>query len=113
MTRSHFALLGLALVGLSACTQSVTNATRPVALLAAENRVAYDLQCKKPDAKVLSSQVLPPRAMPGPSGSPDDFERAQFNIGISGCGETRTMTVMCSQENSCFTGDPTPPGQPG
>jgi hypothetical protein len=109
MTRSILATSLFAAIALQGCaSQSVTSATRPVAIESAETRARYDLQC--PDAKgtVVASKVIPPATAPKPLGGRDTYQHAEFSVGIAGCGEARTIPVTCSQEDSCFTGTPAP-----
>jgi hypothetical protein len=97
--------------GLSACgSPSVTTATRPMAIQTAQTRARHDLQCPKAKANVVSSQAIAPASAPGPLGAGDSIKRAQFGVGIAGCDQPRTMTVMCSQERGCFAGPAQPAG---
>lgn len=107
MTRSTLAACLLAAAGLvSACTPSLMTATRPRAVETAETRARYDLQCPDAKGQVVASQLLPAKQAPPPLGSPDALPHTQFDIGISGCGTPRKVTVLCSQEDGCFAGAP-------
>ena len=108
MTRTAILACLLATAGLTtACTQSVVNATKPRAIETAQTRAHYDLACQKPKGTVVAATPVPPTVAPPPQlFTPDATDRARFDVAISGCGTTRTVPVMCSQEIGCFAGAP-------
>ena len=55
-----------------------------------------------PTGTVLQKQVMQPLVQGVRFAGP---ERAQFTIGIEGCGQRTTMVVVCSDDNNgCFAG---------
>jgi hypothetical protein len=57
------------------------------------------MNCPSATGTVPSSQTIEPIVWAGP-------ERAQFTIGVSGCGQRQTIVVICSDASTgCFAGD--------
>lgn len=83
-----------ALVGISGCnTTPLTTTLQPMAIDFALKRARFEMNCPTATASVLSSMVIqpPPRVILANEGP----ERAQYTIGISGCGQRQTQVVIC------------------
>ena len=87
---------------LAACAgPDLTVTLEPQAMQTALTRARFEMNCPAATGTVLQKQVMQP-LIQGPymRGGP---ERAQFTIGIEGCGQRTTMVVVCSDENTgCF-----------
>ena len=103
-----FVVLGL-LAGtglLAGCNSTpLTTTMEPQAMQTALTRAKFEMSCPDATGQVLSQQNLQPLVQPGPWMRAGGIERAQYTIGVSGCGQKRTMVVICSQENGCFAAD--------
>ena len=67
-----------------------------VAMQAAVNRGRFELNCPQAQGSVLSSNVLQPVVWGG-------MERAEYTVGVSGCGLQRTYIVICQVGSpACF-----------
>jgi hypothetical protein len=76
---------------------------QPQAMETALTRARFDMNCPAATGTVLSSQVLEPLVSTPRYRGP---ERAEFTIGVEGCGKRQTLVVMCSEDNSgCFAAD--------
>jgi hypothetical protein len=87
-----------ATVGLAACqsdAQILAN-EQGVAMQAAVNRGRFEMNCPQAQGSVLSSNVLQPIVWGG-------MERAEYTIGVAGCGQQRTYVVVCQLGSpACF-----------
>jgi len=92
-----------ALVGMSGCnTTPLTTTLQPMAIDFALKRARFEMNCPTATASVLSSMVIqpPPRVILANEGP----ERAQYTIGVSGCGQRTTQVVICPQGgDGCFS----------
>jgi hypothetical protein len=71
------------------------------AMQAALARGKFELNCPAATASVLSKEVVQP-AIQGPYFMGP--ERAEYTIGIAGCGQRATYLVLCPQGGSgCFS----------
>lgn len=91
-----------ALVGISGCnTTPLTTTLQPMAIDFALKRARFDMNCPTATASVLSSETVQPpaRALMINQGP----ERAQYTIGVTGCGQRQTLQVLCAQGgDGCF-----------
>jgi hypothetical protein len=90
-----------ALVAAAGCsTTPLTTQLQPTALDFALNRARFDMNCPAATAQVLNSETVQP-ALNGPLMM--GTERAQYTIGVTGCGNRETLQVICAQGgNGCF-----------
>jgi hypothetical protein len=90
-----------ALVLMSGCnTTPLTTTKQPMALDFALKRARFEMNCPEATGSVLSSETIqPPNVGPRFAGP----ERAQFTIGVAGCGKRDTMVVLCADgADGCF-----------
>jgi hypothetical protein len=74
------------------------DAMQPKALEVATSRARFDMNCPTAAGQVLSREVTQPVVYGGE-------QRAQYTIGIEGCGQRETMVVICPQGgDGCFAG---------
>ena len=99
-TMKLFALIALAAsaVVISGCqtdAQVLAN-EQAIATQTALRRGQFELSCPQATASMLSSTMLQPVAWRG-------TERAEYTIGISGCGKQKTYIVVCPLDSSaCY-----------
>jgi hypothetical protein len=89
---------------LAACAsdQSFLDGPQPAAVQAALSRAKFELSCSDPSPEVLSRDIVQPEAALPRFGG---FPRAEYTIGVSGCGQKATYVVVCSDETDCFAGE--------
>jgi hypothetical protein len=89
------------LMTVSACnTTPLTTQLQPMALTYALQRARFDMNCPAATGTVLSSETVQP-ALNGPLMM--GTQRAQYTIGVTGCGQRQTLVVICAQGgNGCF-----------
>lgn len=74
------------------------------ALQTASTRARFELNCQAATATVLSREVVQP-ALQGPWVS--GIQRAEYTIGVSGCGERKTYIVICPEGgDGCYAAGP-------
>jgi hypothetical protein len=90
-----------ALISVSACsTTPLTTQLQPMAMSYALQRARFAMNCPAATGTVLSSETVQP-ALNGPLMM--GTQRAQYTIGVSGCGQRQTMVVLCAQGgDGCF-----------
>jgi hypothetical protein len=92
----------IALIAVSACnTTPLTTTMEPMAMDFALKRARFEMNCPAATGTVLSSQVIQPiqRVLIANEGP----ERAQYTIGVTGCGQRQTLVVLCAQGgDGCF-----------
>lgn len=66
---------------------------QPEATAKAERRAQFDLNCPSATGQVINRESIEPLAFGGPL-------RAQYTIGVSGCGKRATVVVWCSENNN-------------
>jgi hypothetical protein len=90
-----------ATITVAACnTTPLTTTLQPMALDYALKRARFEMNCPTATATVLSSETVQP-VLNGPL--MNGTQRAQFTIGIQGCGQRQTMVAICAQDSGgCF-----------
>lgn len=91
---------------LAACNSTpLTTTMEPQAMQTALTRAKFEMSCPTATGQILSQQNIEPLVQPGPWMRAGGIERASYTIGVDGCGQKKTMVVICSQENGCFAAD--------
>ena len=95
----------LALTALAASTVLLSACQTDAQILASEQALAtqtalrrgqFELSCPEATASMLSSAMLQPVAWRG-------TERAEYTIGVAGCGKQKTYIVVCPLDSSaCY-----------
>ncbi|MBL0142356.1 MAG: hypothetical protein IPP91_09765 [Betaproteobacteria bacterium] len=81
----------------------LTEVKQSQAMQTALTRARFDMNCPAATGTVLSSQDIEPLVSNPRFRGP---ERAQFTIGVEGCGKRQTLVVLCSEDNAgCFAAD--------
>jgi hypothetical protein len=75
-----------------------------MAVQTATNRGQFELNCPSATGVMLSREVVQP-ALQGPMIG--GLQRAEFTVGVSGCGKRTTIVVICPDEgDGCFAAGP-------
>ena len=101
MANKFFNALPLAAVAvISGCSSiPLTTSAEPMAVTTALTRARFDMNCPAASGTVLSKMNIQPLLFNGP-------ERAQFTIGVQGCGKQQTLVVLCADNaDGCFAAD--------
>lgn len=79
-----------ALLGLVGCTSSsqMLSQGSPAAVQTALSRGQFELNCPAATGSVLSSRTIDPISFQG-------IERAEYTVGIAGCGQRAVYLVVC------------------
>jgi len=86
---------GLAVAGCQSSAQ-VLGIDEPTAMQTAVRRGQFEMNCPQAKGTVLSSNLLQPVVWGG-------LERAEYTVGVEGCGQRRTYVVVCQLESpACF-----------
>jgi len=94
-------LVAACLVGLAGCesTDQQLDAQQQQAVDTALQRVKFDMNCPTATGQVLSRQMIEPVSVRF------GVQRAEYTVGIEGCGQRQTIVVLCPQDGSgCFAG---------
>lgn len=95
---------GVLLVG-CASQSDFLSTKQPIAVDTALARAKFELNCPAATGSVLSSQFIQ-----APKGGPRmvavGVDRAEYTIGVTGCGQRATYVVVCSDgTEGCIAGD--------
>jgi hypothetical protein len=106
MAKTFVRVVLIAAVAVAGCmtqTQMLDN-KQNIALQTALQRAKFDMNCPTATAEILSREVTQP-AIQSPMIAGE--QRAEYTIGVEGCGKRTTMLVLCpAGGESCFAGDP-------
>ena len=97
-------LVGVSPLLLCACQsqQQMVDQMQPNAVEVAQKRGAFELDCPAATAEVLSKEMMQ-TAAPTMRYAPP--ERAEYTVGVSGCGKRATYLVVCAQGGTgCVAG---------
>jgi len=96
---------GIALVAAAGCVsqQQMLASKQSMAMQTATSRGQFEMSCPTASGVVLSQEMTQP-ALQGPWVG--GVERAEYTIGVEGCGQRRTYVVICPEGGeSCFAAD--------
>ena len=76
---------------------------QPTAIDMAVRRGAFEMNCPAATGQLLSRETLQPLIQAIRFSGP---ERAEYTVGVSGCGQRTTYVVICPEDgnNTCFAG---------
>jgi hypothetical protein len=102
-----------ALLAATACVtqQQFLDQHQPMAIQTAVGRGQFELNCPSATGVVISREVVQPRLEgTGPYlGGVQGVQRAEYTIGVEGCGERKTFVVLCPEgSGGCFAAGPGP-----
>ena len=99
------AMLGLATLTACTTTAEYMQQAEPQAVQIAVNRGKFEMNCPSVTGQVISKDMLQPAfqgfyAFGGP-------ERAEYTIGVAGCGQRATYLVICPlNQSGCWSAGP-------
>jgi hypothetical protein len=95
---STLALVATAAMAGCASGPPFIDQAQPEAIAIAQRRAAFELSCPNTSAQVLSRETLQPVSFRF------GIERAEYTIGVSGCGKRATYVVICPDQpgSTCF-----------
>ncbi|HQR69364.1 MAG TPA: hypothetical protein PLE54_02075 [Burkholderiaceae bacterium] len=104
MQRSAVAMVAFGVVALAGCTSDAQymQQLEPKAIQTAINRGKFEMGCPEATGTILSKDMLQP-AFQGfyARGGP---ERAEYTVGVSGCGQRATYMVICPlDQTGCWS----------
>ena len=88
----------LACVAVAGCQSPAQTlaADQATATETAVRRGQFEMNCPQAKGTILSSNLLQPIAWRG-------LERAEYTVGVEGCGQRRTYIVVCQLDSpACF-----------
>ena len=91
------------IAGLAGCqsTGQQLDTEQQQAVSTGVQRVGFDMNCPSATGQVLSREMIAPVSIRF------GVERAEYTIGVEGCGKRETIVVVCPQDGSgCFAGGP-------
>jgi hypothetical protein len=87
---------------LSACASGppFIDQMQPTAIDMAVRRGAFELNCPAATGELISSETIQPISFRW------GYERAEYTVGVSGCGKRSSYVVICPDNGgqSCFAG---------
>jgi len=83
-------------VSASGCAtqQQFLDQVQPSALGAATSRAQFELDCPSVSTSILSRKMIEPVV-------PRGIERAEYTIGVEGCGKRSVYMAVCPDSNNC------------
>jgi hypothetical protein len=82
--------------------QQVVDSMQAEAAHTAQRRAAFEMNCPAATAQVLSQEMIQSPIM-NPRFAPP--QRAEYTVGVAGCGQRATYLVICAQDGTgCFAG---------
>ena len=101
MYRALFVAASLVILAGCESTELQLDTQQAQAVQTAVQRVGFDMNCPTATGQVLSREMLQPVSIRF------GVERAEYTVGVEGCGQKQTIVVVCPQDGSgCFAGGP-------
>lgn len=103
--RSWILLFAIAMVAAGCAGQAQFLAdNQEMAMQTAVNRGQFEMNCRQVTPSLISREVVQP-ALQGPF--VNGIQRAEYTVGVSGCGQRTTFVVICPQGgDGCFAAGP-------
>jgi hypothetical protein len=91
----RLSLVALTLLSIAGCQtqQQIVESMEPDAMHVAQRRGAFEMNCPAATASVLSKEMIQ-SPMVNPRFAPP--QRAEYTVGVSGCGKRATYLVVCA-----------------
>lgn len=106
MTRRFLVLAPIAFAFIAGCASQAKflSENQGPAVQTALSRARFEMNCPAAEATVLSQEVVQP-ALQGPW--VNGIQRAEYTIGVAGCGQRNTFIVVCPEGGSgCYAAGP-------
>lgn len=94
-TRWIPAVLATAVLGGCQTTDAYLNSNQQAALQTANSRGRFELNCQDIQTQVLSRKIIDPAPMMG------GMWRAEYTIGVRGCGRQVVYITICLDNENC------------
>ena len=103
LKRSTYLVVGAALLVASCQTQQeIVQGMQSEAQHVAQRRGAFEMNCPTASAVVISNEMIQPPIV-NPRWPPQ--QRAEYTVGVSGCGQRATYLVICAVDGTgCVAG---------
>jgi hypothetical protein len=92
-------------------SQQFLDQSQPMAIQTAVERGKFEMNCPTATGVVISREVVQPALQAtGPfMGGVQGIQRAEYTVGVSGCGDRKTFVVLCPEGGGgCFAAGPGP-----
>ena len=106
MSKFFVAVALIAVLFMAGCVSQAEflNSQQPGATQAAVARAQFEMNCQQVTPVIISREVVEP-ALQGPW--VNGIQRAEYTIGVRGCGKRTTFVVICPQYgDGCFAAGP-------
>ena len=106
MTRPLIGAALIAALAVAGCAGQgqLLESKQGMAMQTAVSRGQFEMNCPSATGTVLSKEVIQP-AFQGPVVG--GLQRAEFTVGVAGCGKRTTFVVICPDEgDGCFAAGP-------
>lgn len=106
MSRSWILLTLIAVLLVAGCATPTQflDSKQGMAIQTATSRAQFEMNCQQTAATILSRDVIQPTYI-GPAAG--GIDRAEYTIGVEGCGQRHTYVVVCPQGGTgCFAAGP-------
>jgi hypothetical protein len=74
--------------------QQIVDKMQPNAVQVAQKRGAFELNCPQATAEVISKEMI---QTPAPTYRYSPPQRAEYTVGVSGCGKREAYVVVCAE----------------
>jgi len=103
VSRRGLGLCAIAVLAGCSTPAQLLDSMQPQAIEVAVKRGQFELACPQVTSDVLNRQLIEPAIM-GPAAM--GLDRAEYTIGIAGCGKRSTYVVICPEGgDGCFAGE--------
>jgi len=92
--RSSLVVAGVLFAAGCQTQQQIVDSMQPDAVHVAQRRGAFEMNCPAATAEVLSKEMVQTPIM-NPRFAPP--QRAEYTVGVSGCGQRSTYLVVCAE----------------
>lgn len=96
----------VAVLAISGCATQAQflDSKQTMAMNTAVSRGQFEMNCPQATGTIISREVVQP-ALQGPWVG--GIQRAEFTVGVAGCGQRTTFVVVCPDEgDGCFAAGP-------
>ena len=105
MTGTRVVFVAAALIAAGCASQAqFLDSRQGMAMQTAVSRGQFEMNCPSATGVILSREVIQPAIQAPALGG---LQRAEFAVGVSGCGRRTTFVVVCPEEgDGCFAAGP-------
>jgi hypothetical protein len=106
MLKSGILVLIVGILAAAGCQsqQQFLQSKQGMAISTAVSRAQFEMNCRTATGTILSKEVVQPAVQ---SAVVSGIQRAEFTIGVTGCGNRKTYTVICPEGGEgCYAAGP-------